>query len=124
MQIQEIEKKLSEELVPILGLDSVEDVKPDSALVRDLGAESIDYVEILYMIETEFGVKIKIEELMMASVVDGETPDDGRLTTKMAEKLNRDYDSHQFAAGQTTKDVFNVFTVHNLAVIIHKKLAA
>ena len=124
MQIQEIEKKLSEELVPILGLDSVEDVKPDSALVRDLGAESIDYVEILYMIETEFGVKIKIEELMMASVVDGETPDDGRLTAKMAEKLNRDYDSHQFAAGQTTKDVFNVFTVHNLAVIIHKKLAA
>ncbi|MBR4775623.1 MAG: hypothetical protein IK008_05960 [Bacteroidales bacterium] len=124
MQIQEIEKKLSEELVPILGLDSVEDVKPDSALVRDLGAESIDYVEILYMIETVFGVKIKIEELMMASVVDGETPDDGRLTAKMAEKLNRDYDSHQFAAGQTTKDVFNVFTVHNLAVIIHKKLAA
>ena len=123
MQIQEIEKKLSEELVPILGLDSVEDVKPDSALVRDLGAESIDYVEILYMIETEFGVKIKIEELMMASVVDGETPDDGRLTAKMAEKLNRDYDSHQFAAGQTTKDVFNVFTVHNLAVIIKKKLA-
>ena len=124
MQIQEIEKKLSEELVPILGLDSVEDVKPDSALVRDLGAESIDYVEILYMIETEFGVKIKIEELMMASVVDGETPDDGRLTAKMAEKLNRDYDSHQFAAGQSTKDVFNIFTVHNLAVIIHKKMAA
>lgn len=124
MQIQEIEKKLSEELVPILGLDSVEEVKPDSALVRDLGAESIDYVEILYMIETEFGVKIKIEELMMASVVDGETPDDGRLTAKMADKLNRDYDSRQFAAGQTTKDVFNVFTVHNLAVIIHKKLAA
>ena len=124
MQIQEIEKKLSEELVPILGLDSVEEVKPDSALVRDLGAESIDYVEILYMIETEFGVKIKIEEMMMASVVDGETPDDGRLTAKMAEKLNRDYDSHQFAAGQTTKDVFNVFTVHNLAVIINKKMAA
>ena len=123
MQIQEIEKKLSEELVPILGLDSVADVTPDSALVRDLGAESIDYVEILYMIETEFGVKIKIEEMMMASVVDGETPDDGRLTAKMAEKLNRDYDSHQFAAGQTTKDVFNVFTVHNLAVIIKKKLA-
>ena len=124
MQIQEIEKKLSEELVPILGLDSVEDVKPDSALVRDLGAESIDYVEILYMVETQFGVKIKIEELMMASVVDGETPDNGRLTAKMADKLNRDYDSRQFAAGQTTKDVFNVFTVHNLAVIIHKKLAA
>ena len=122
--VQEIEKKLAEELVPILGLDSVTDITPDSALVRDLGAESIDYVEILYMIETEFGVKIKIEELMMASVVDGQTPDDGRLTAKMAEKLNRDYDSRQFAAGQTTKDVFQIFTVHNLATIIKNKLAA
>ena len=122
--IQEIEKKLAEELVPILGLDSAEDVTPDSALVRDLGAESIDYVEILYMIETEFGVKIRIEELMMASVVDGYTPDDGKLTPKMAEKLNKDYDSNQFAAGQTTKDVFQIFTVHNLATIIKNKLSA
>lgn len=122
--IQDIEKKLAEELVPILGLDSPEEVKPESALVRDLGAESIDYVEILYMIETEFGVKIRIEELMMASVVNGETPDDGKLTAEMAEKLNRDYDSGQFTAGQTTKEVFEVFTVHNLATLIGKKLQA
>ncbi len=124
LNVQEIEKKLAEELVPILGLDSVDNITQDSALVRDLGAESIDYVEILYMIETEFGVKIKVEELIMASVVDGETPDDGKLTAKMAEKLNKDYDSHQFAAGQTTKEVFQIFTVHNLATIIKNKLAA
>lgn len=124
MTVQEIEKKLSEELVPILGLDSIDDITPDSALVRDLGAESIDYVEILYMIETEFGVKIRIEEMMMASVVDGVTPDDGKLTQPMADKLNRDYDSAQFASGMTTKEVFNVFTVHNLAVIIKSKLPA
>lgn len=122
--IPDIEKKLAEELVPILGLDSPEEVQPESALVRDLGAESIDYVEILYMIETEFGVKIRIEELMMASVVDGVTPDDGKLTAEMAEKLNRDYDSAQFTAGQTTKEVFEVFTVHNLATLIGKKLQA
>lgn len=122
--IQDIERKLAEQLVPILGLDSADEITPESALVRDLGAESIDYVEILYMIETEFGVKIRIEELMMASVVDGVTPDDGKLTEEMAQKLNRDYDSSQFAAGQTTKEVFEVFTVHNLATLIGKKLQA
>ena len=58
--MQDIEKRLMENLVPILGLDSIQDIRPDSALVRDLGAESIDFVEILYMIENEFGVKIKI----------------------------------------------------------------
>ena len=31
-----------ENLVPILGLDSVAEIRPESALVRDLGAESID----------------------------------------------------------------------------------
>ena len=122
--IQDIERKLAEQLVPILGLDSADEITPESALVRDLGAESIDYVEILYMIETEFGVKSRIEELMMASVVDGVTPDDGKLTEEMAQKLNRDYDSSQFAAGQTTKEVFEVFTVHNLATLIGKKLQA
>ena len=42
--MQDIEKRLMENLVPILGLDSIQDIRPDSALVRDLGAESIDFV--------------------------------------------------------------------------------
>ena len=41
-----IENKLIEKLVPILGMDSIDDIHPDSALVRDLGAESIDFIEI------------------------------------------------------------------------------
>lgn len=122
MTVQEIERKLSEQLVPILGLDSVEEITPDSALVQDLGAESIDYVEILYMIETEFGVKIRVEEIIVSNAPDGVAPDDGKLTQEIADKLNRDFDSHQFTAGQTTRDVFNVFTLHNLAVIIQKRL--
>ena len=61
--MENIEQKLREELVPILGLDSVDEVQPDMALVADIGAESIDFVEIMYMIENTFGVKIKISEL-------------------------------------------------------------
>lgn len=122
--VQEIEKKLAEQLVPILGLDSADEITPDSALVRDLGAESIDYVEILYMIETVFGVKIQIEEMMVSSVEESGMSDDGRLNEALAAKLNKDFDSHQFTAGQSTKEVFEVFTVHNLATIIKNKLAA
>ena len=76
-----------ENLVPILGLDSINDIHPESALVRDLGAESIDYVEILYMIENEFGVKIKISEITMNDYGAEGFPEDGRLTAELAAKL-------------------------------------
>ena len=107
--MQDLENKLMENLVPILGLDSVNDIHPDSALVRDLGAESIDFVEILYMIENEFGVKIKISEITM--------------NDELAARLNADFDSDQFREGQTTADIFQVFTVHNLAKVIERKMA-
>ena len=122
--MQEIENKLMENLVPILGLDSVNDIRPDSALVRDLGAESIDFVEILYMIENEFGVKIKIAEITMNDYGTEGFPEDGRLTPGLAARLNADFDTDQFKEGQSTADIFHIFTVHNLAKVIERKMAA
>lgn len=119
----DIERKLMENLVPILGLDSVDEIHPESALVRDLGAESIDYVEILYMIENEFGVKIKISEITMNEYGADGLPADGRLTPELAARLNEDFDTDQFEAGQTTADIFQLFTVHNLAKVIQKKMS-
>ena len=119
----DFERQLMENLVPILGLDSVNDIHPDSALVRDLGAESIDFVEILYMIENEFGVKIKISEITMNDYGADGFPEDGRLTPELAERLNEDFDTDQFKQGMTTADIFQVFTVHNLAKVIEKKKA-
>jgi acyl carrier protein len=121
--MQDIERKLMENLVPILGLDSVGDIHPDSALVRDLGAESIDFVEILYMIENEFGVKIRISEITMNDYGAGGFPEDGRLTPELAARLNEDFDTAQFKEGMTTADIFQLFTVHNLAKVIEKKMA-
>lgn len=119
--METIETKLREELVPILGLDSVDEIQPDSALVRDLGAESIDYIEILYMIENVFGVKIKIAEITMNDYGAGGLPSDGKLTEELAARLNRDFDGTQFEAGQSISDIFRIFTVHNLAAIIARK---
>lgn len=121
--MQDIEKRLMENLVQILGLESVDEIHPESALVRDLGAESIDYVEILYMIENEFGVKIKISEITMNDYGADGFPEDGRLTPDLAKKLNEDFDTDQFKEGQMTADIFQIFTVHNLAKVIEKKMA-
>ena len=121
--MQEIETKLRENLVSIMGLDSIDQVQPGSSLVRDLGAESIDFVEIMYMIETVFGVKVKIGEIAKEDYGADGLSDNVRLSEETAAKLNKDLDSDQFKAGQTTAEIFELLTVHNLAVIISNKLA-
>lgn len=119
---QNIEERLIEELVPIFGLDSTDDIKPDSAMVRDLGAESIDFIEILYMIENVFGVKLKITEITMNDYSADGFPADAKITAELAAKLNSNLDSSQYKEGQSVNDIFQLFTVHNLATVIYTKL--
>ena len=118
-----IEQRLKELLVPILGLDSADEISSDSALVRDLGAESIDYIEILYAIENEFGVKINMSEISSYDCGPDGPPADGRLTEKLAERINSEFGGSQLKAGMTTTDIFQLISVHNIAVLIEKKLA-
>ncbi|MDD2491882.1 MAG: phosphopantetheine-binding protein [Bacteroidales bacterium] len=114
--------KLRELLVPVLGVASIDDITPESALVNDLGAESIDFVEILYLIETEMGVKIKIQEIAMTEYSsDGNNLEDGKITAEIAEKLNRDFKTERFKEGLTVKELFETFTVNDFAVIIDRK---
>ncbi len=41
----------------------VEDVKPTSRLVEDLGADSLDVVELIMAFEDEFGVSLPDEDI-------------------------------------------------------------
>ncbi len=49
--------KVAEIIADALGCDE-EDVKPDSSLINDLDAESIDFLDIVFRLEREFKVKI------------------------------------------------------------------
>lgn len=118
-----VEDKLKEILLPILGIESIDEIESDSALVNDLGAESIDFVEILYMIETELGVKVQAEEIIMTRY--GQTDsieEEGVISKEIAEMLNRDFKTDRFKEGQTVRELFENFTVGNFAQIIEEKL--
>ncbi len=118
-----IELKLRELLMPVLGIQNIDDIKPHDSLVKDLGAESIDFVEILYLIETQFGVKIKIQEIAMTEYSTQEDSlIDGRITAEIANKLNSDFKTDRFTEGQTLKDLFETFTVRDLAITIDRKV--
>jgi acyl carrier protein len=88
MQSQtEIYEKVSSTLVDALNVDEA-DIKPTATLRGDLGAESIDFLDIVFRLEREFGIKIPRSELFPESIFQGdpEFVENGRLNDRgMAE---------------------------------------
>src|SRR4051812_3001870 len=83
----EIYSKVSATLVEALNVDE-EEIKPTATLQGDLGAESIDFLDIVFRLEREFGIKIPRNELFPDSIFQGDPGlvSDGRVTERgMAE---------------------------------------
>ena len=57
----EIEEKVSNIVAEKLGVDRAE-VTPDAVFIDDLGADSLDLVELIMAMEEEFGFEIADEE--------------------------------------------------------------
>ena len=75
----EIFEKVQSTLVDALGVDE-DDVTPDATLFKDLGAESIDLLDIVFRLERNFGIKIPRGELFPENVPDPELAQNGKLT--------------------------------------------
>ena len=87
----EIHVKVARVLVDALNVDE-DEITPAARLQGDLGAESIDFLDIVFRLEREFGIKIPRGELFPESVFQGD-PDfvrEGRVTDQgMAELRSR-----------------------------------
>jgi acyl carrier protein len=57
----DIEAKVKEIIINELGVDA-EKVTPEASFVEDLGADSLDTVELVMAFEEEFGMEIPDEE--------------------------------------------------------------
>ena len=62
MTREEIEGKVREFLIDDLEIDE-EKIKPEALLKDDLGIDSLDFVDIVVIVEKKFGFKIKPEEM-------------------------------------------------------------
>ena len=62
MNRTEIEEKVREFLIEDLEVEE-ENIHPDALLKDDLGIDSLDFVDIVVIIERKFGFKIKPEEM-------------------------------------------------------------
>src|SRR6476469_9532247 len=85
---EEIYQKVSSTLVEALNVDE-DEIKPTATLQGDLGAESIDFLDIVFRLEREFGIKIPRGELFPESIFQGdpEFVQDGRVTPRGLDEL-------------------------------------
>jgi acyl carrier protein len=121
----EIMEKVRESLVDALGVDE-DEVTPEARIGADLGAESIDYLDIVFRLEKAFNVKIPRGDLFPDSVLNSEEfVQDGKLTEKgLAELRNRMPYANlsEFEKNPNVQDIGDLFTVDMMVKYIEAKL--
>jgi acyl carrier protein len=122
----EIFQKVQSTLVDALGVDE-EDVTRAATLRNDLGAESIDLLDIVFRLERNFSIKIPRGELFPENISDPELTRDGKLTTKGLEELKQRMpyaDLSDFAANPEVEKMLDLYTVDTLVHYVAGKLSA
>jgi acyl carrier protein len=123
----EIYDKVTATLVDSLNVDE-DEIRPDATLQGDLGAESIDFLDIVFRLERGFGIKIPRGELFPESIFQGD-PDfvqDGKVTTKGIDELRSRLpfaDVNRFAEDPQVSRISDLFTVDMITKYIEGKLA-
>ena len=124
----EILEKVTEVLIDALGIDE-DEVQPEATLMGDLGAESIDFLDIVFRLEKAFDIKISREELFPADSLMGDPKmvKDGRLTDKglalLKEKMPHT-DLTDFQEDPDVNKLGNLFTVNSIVNFVERRLAA
>jgi len=125
----EIQSAVQDAIVGALGVDE-DEVKPDATLLGDLGAESIDLLDILFRLERKLGIKIQASDLgayVQGGIPDDEFGDDNGIVSpkgltqlkKVMPQINADSLSGKLEAGK----VMTLFTVQNLADMVAERAA-
>ncbi len=119
--------KVKEVLVDALGVDD-DEIKEDATLTGDLGAESIDFLDIVFRLEKTFAIKIPRGELFPDDILNNpEYVESGKMTSKGLETLKAAMPHADFSEFEADPDVSkmpNLFTVGTIVRYVATKTAA
>lgn len=123
----EINALVTENLVDALGVDD-DEITEDATLMGDLGAESIDFLDIVFRLEKAFDIKIPREELFPGDNVlgDSELVEDGKVTATGLAKLKEQMPHVDFSEFENDPDINkmgDLFRVSSIIGYIETKLA-
>ena len=124
----DITQRVTEILSAALDLSS-DEIQPDSSLIDDLGAQSIDFLDIRFRIESEFSIEVDETEMWQGAfdttdrrwMIDGKMTDQGLARLK---SLQPDYPWERLRAPVTKADLPRLITVSTITRYIGAHIPA
>ena len=130
MTREEIYSKVQGVLVDALGVDD-EEVKPDASLINDLGAESIDFLDITFRLEKAFTADpahkftIPRGDLVPENMDNPDYVQNGKLTDAGLAEVKRRLPHANLSKLEETRDmalVPNLFAVQDIVDYVERRM--
>jgi len=128
LSTEQVELRVRKVIAESLCVD-LEDVKLQSNLMKDLGAESIDFLDIMFRLEKDFDIKIpqrEIERQARGGISPEEFEVDGVLQSKGIERLRAlipEIPASSWREGMAMRELPALFTVNVFVGIVNRKLS-
>lgn len=123
MNIESVYPKVKTIIADVLVLDE-EDVSLTSRLIADLGAESIDFLDLVFQLEKEFAIKIprgQLEKNARGDLSEAEFEQGGVLTTAGMNALKNylsEVPAEYFKSNMKLNEIPALFTVETFCKLI------
>ena len=124
---EEVFEKVQEALMDALGVDD-DEVTREATMVGDLGAESIDFLDIVFRLEKSFEIEIPRSELFPEDILtNAEFVQDGRVTAEGVTELKQRMpfaDLSKFEANPLVQEFGNLLTVNDMCRYVISKVGS
>ncbi|MGQ3891830.1 acyl carrier protein [Legionella sp. CNM-4043-24] len=123
MNVENVYPKVREIIADVLVIDE-EEISQDSRLIADLGAESIDFLDLVFQLEKEFSIKIprgQLEKNARGDLAEDEFEKGGVLTPKGMQALKNylsEVPESHFKANLKVNEIPMLFTVETFCKLI------
>jgi len=122
---EEVFEKVREALVDALGVDD-DEVTPKATLVGDLGAESIDFLDIVFRLEKSFDIKIPRGELFPEDILTNtDYVTDGKINAEGLAELKKRMpfaDLSKFEENPVVQEFATSLTVQDMCNYVESKV--
>ena len=116
-------EKVRDALVEALGVDE-DEVTPEAKISTDLGAESIDFLDITFRLEKAFDIKIPRGDLVPDNLLnDPQYVRDGKLTDKGMSEFKQRMPHADLTEFETDPDVGKIMDLFSVQTIVNYVMA-
>ena len=123
MNIQSVYPKVRSIIADVLAIDE-DTISPNSRLIADLGAESIDFLDLVFQLEKEFSIKIprgQLEKNARGELSEEEFAKSGVMTAAGLQALRHYFDevpAEHFKENMKLNEIPMLFTVETFCKLI------